>query len=680
MGGANRTIIKLAQQLLVHPDVKLGDKPVGALATLDQVYDLVSGNIPTELRQKIQSTTREVDHPLAESVAKAVCLLQFVQNIPATRENLAATLHPFVDGESRLADVEAALHALVSAHKVREGERGYRIPSPAEDDWEARRAQIVARPGDELRLQQKTLDDLWTPQPSHLFMNTKAFKAGLAFGGRVLQEGDLEVHVNLADPSRVGEEIEQARARSHTESGTVFWVAEADEDLAREFQELHRSEEMLVRGEHRTPSRDEATLVADEKRRREKAQKEVRRRLMEAVLTGSVFFRGNDRSPSEDARDLKTEVEGILQKVLPDVFDRFGDAAAKVKSKDLEVLLTAESLHGLPNVFSDLGLVITQRGQDAFNTESGPLVEILARITNRAEYGDPTSGKALAEWFGKEPYGWDFDVIRLMAASLLRAGKIEFRSQNQTIESADTLEAKSVLTNNNRFRQATLRPKSGGVDPAELADASSHFESIFGRAVTELTTGVIARDLREEMGPVSERLGRMVACLETEGLVGHDPLEAAKNVASELQLGTDEQAVKAFNTGHKALEHGLDRLRQLEEHLHDAALEQLRAARHATEVQRLALKADGHLDPSMLETVASIQDVLAKETFYRELPTLASATVQIQGRIRSSVCGSRCRARVHLPTGLGKACGNAGVDRAGRGCPGQDRRAAASQG
>ena len=198
-------------------------------------------------------------------------------------------------------------------------------------------------------------------------MNTKAFKAGLAFGGRVLQEGDLEVHVNLADPSRVGEEIEQARARSHTESGTVFWVAEADEDLAREFQELHRSEEMLARGEHRTPSRDEATLVADEKRRREKAQKEVRRRLMEAVLTGSVFFRGNDRSPSEDARDLKTEVEGILQKVLPDVFDRFGDAAAKVKSKDLEALLTAESLHGLPNVFSDLGLVITQRGQDAFN-------------------------------------------------------------------------------------------------------------------------------------------------------------------------------------------------------------------------------------------------------------------------------------------------------------------------
>ena len=125
---------------------------------------------------------------------------------------------------------------------------------------------------------------------------------------------------------------------------------------------------------------------------------------------------------------------------------------------------------------------MTRQGQDVFNTESGPLAEILGRITNRAEYGDPTSGKALTEHFGKEPYGWDFDVVRLMTASLLRAGKVELRSQNQTIESVQTLEAKNVLTNNNRFRQATLRPRRADED-VDLVDASVHFEALFGRAV-----------------------------------------------------------------------------------------------------------------------------------------------------------------------------------------------------
>ena len=38
------------------------------------------------------------------------------------------------------------------------------------------------------------------------------------------------------------------------------------------------------------------------------------------------------------------------------------------------------------------------------------------------------------------------------------------------------------------------------------------------------------------------------------------------------QSASDVQAVRAFNTGHKAVAHGLERLRHLEEHLHDATL------------------------------------------------------------------------------------------------------------
>ena len=635
VGGANRTIIKLAQQLLVHPEVALGDEEVGALATLDQIYDLVSGNISTELRAKIQSIPGEVAHPLAAPVAKAVCLLQFVQNIPATKENLAAVLHPSLDAESRIAEVEAALQALESAQKVRQGERGYRIPSPAEDDWETRRAQIRARPGDMIRIQQKTLVELWTPQPSHVFMNTKAFKAGLAFGGKTLKDGDLEANISLADPSRIADEVEQARTRSHTETGAVFWVAEADEDLSREIEELYRSDEMLARRSHGTQGSDEAVLVADERRRRQRAQEEVRRRLKVALLSGSVFFRGNDRSPPEGMAELKPALEQLLERVLPEVFDKFEEGAAKVRGQDLEALLTAENLHGLPAVFSALKLVTTQGGQDAFNTESGPLAEILATIKNRADYGDPTSGKGLAEKFGKEPYGWDFDVVRLMTTSLLRAGKVEMRSQNQTIESVHNLEARNVLANNNRFRQATFRPRSGELETAELVYASTHFEALFGRAVQELEAGAVTRELRAEMGPIGERLREMTTVLNSEHLPGQDTLDAAQNLAIELQSGTDSQVVKAFLAGHKALEHGLERLQQLEEHLHEAALEQLRAARRAVALEWPALEQDGLTDSELEDAADAITDILAKETFYKELPALNTASAKVQAAFGS---------------------------------------------
>ena len=72
VGGANRTIIKLAQQLLINPAVNLAEDSVGKLVRLDQVYDLVEGNISGEVRSKITKIAREVDHPLAQQVAKAI--------------------------------------------------------------------------------------------------------------------------------------------------------------------------------------------------------------------------------------------------------------------------------------------------------------------------------------------------------------------------------------------------------------------------------------------------------------------------------------------------------------------------------------------------------------------------------------------------------------------------------
>lgn len=62
VGGANRTIIKLAQQLLINPAVNLADAQLGDLVRLDQVYDLVEGNIGSEVRAKIDSDATKPAH------------------------------------------------------------------------------------------------------------------------------------------------------------------------------------------------------------------------------------------------------------------------------------------------------------------------------------------------------------------------------------------------------------------------------------------------------------------------------------------------------------------------------------------------------------------------------------------------------------------------------------------
>src|SRR5213075_3574057 len=100
-------------------------------------------------------------------VAKAICLLQYVKSVHRTAENIAAALHPRVAGDSQLSSVKEALRELESAQKVRHGDDGYRIPTPAEDDWERQRNGINPKPGDSHRLYSEMLLSFWQPQPSH---------------------------------------------------------------------------------------------------------------------------------------------------------------------------------------------------------------------------------------------------------------------------------------------------------------------------------------------------------------------------------------------------------------------------------------------------------------------------------------------------------------------------------
>ncbi|MFW6031155.1 MAG: BREX system P-loop protein BrxC, partial [Myxococcota bacterium] len=622
VGGANRTIIKLAQQLLIHPDVALGDQPIGALATIDQIYDLVSGNIASEIRGKIDSIAQEVPHPLAQPVAKAICLLQYVRSIHRTAENVAAALHPAVDGDSRLSEVKAALDALLEAHKVRHGDDGYRIPSPAEDDWERQRASLSPKPGDVSRLHADTVAGLWQPPPSHTLLDVKGFKAGLYLNGRLATEGDIPVHLTLAEAGReYTERVDEMRKRSQRETKSIFWVAALDEAIDRETVELYRSKEILARKERGAQTKDETALVAEEKRRLRRHQDELKRLLKQALLAGSVFFRGNDRSPDDSVTEVGKAASRALAQALPEVFERFEEAAARVGKKDLEAVLTTENLRGLTPVFTDLSLVRDQGGKPVFNTDSGPLAEVFARIENRTSYGETASGRYLADEFAKEPFGWDFDMVRLLVVSLVRAGKIEATSKGQVIETALSLEARSTFPNNNLFRQASYRPKVG-LEFQHVVEAYEHFREVFGHDISELEQGVVATAIRDEVTSHEEDLHEVHTTLVQYGLPGADVLRSALDQMRSIRTGKEDHAILTFNTAYKELKEAIKRGAELQGALTPPRLQEVARARHALRAHWGFLKNEPDVPEEVRSHAEKLEDLLHRETFFKELAAI----------------------------------------------------------
>ena len=123
---------------------------------------------------------------------------------------------------------------LEHANMVRKGDDGYRIPTPAEDDWDRLRNGTSPKPSDAKRLHREMLAGFWKPQPIFTLEEVKPFKAGLVIDGHEEEKGDLAVHVMLAEEGDEFDELQkELRARSQREDQRDL--------LGRAAQRQHRS-------------------------------------------------------------------------------------------------------------------------------------------------------------------------------------------------------------------------------------------------------------------------------------------------------------------------------------------------------------------------------------------------------------------------------------------------------
>lgn len=631
VGGANRTIIKLAQQLLIHDAVGLANQNVGALARIDQIYDLVEGNIPSEIRGKISGIKSAVAHPMAQSVAKAICLLQYVQNIHRTAENIAATLHRDVAGDSCLSTVKEALEALVASHQVRLHDGQYRIPTPAEDDWEVSRAAIKATAGDFNRLQAAVVTGLWEPKPTHVLAGSKTFRAGLTINGRSSQEGDIRFNVVLADAgSEYQECIVESRTRSQHDKQDVFWVASIDDAVSRATAEVHRSKEMLARMERGARTRDETALVSEEKVRLRHGESELRRLMAAAMLSGAIFFRGNDRSPDGSSDTVAKAAGKVLGQVLPDVYHRFGEGAARVTSKDLDTLVTTENLRGLTAVFTQLHLIRDEGGQPVFITDSGPLKEVLDRIENRAAYGEAATGKYLVEEFDKEPFGWELDTVRLFLVSLVRAGMVKAVSKGTVLVSATTVEARNVFASNNLFRACSFQKQQSKTTIVDWIEAQEAFKKVFGKNLPSLDNAHVVGDtIRKAIALSEETLHEVHTILVSQRLPGDGTLQDAIDQTKAIRTADDDDAILTFNANYQVIKDAIKRAAELKAALTGPVPDDLRRARRAVDQAWRFLQGEPDLPEGLGDQAVALEDKLAKETFYRELADIELAATDI---------------------------------------------------
>jgi hypothetical protein len=636
MGGSNRTLIKLAQQLIIDPRAGCGTDDVGALVTVDRAYDLLESIIPTAWQAEIVHVAeRYGDRSLEAAVAKVLALCADVRALPLNATNLAVLLHPAIDAESRRPAVEAALAKLVHDEAVRQGDDGYRLQTPEEKDWDKQRRGIGAKPADLQRLRRQLFRGVL--EGLAVSASGRSFKVAVTVEGERVLEGDLALEIDESAPVLWND----FRTRSRETPTTVWWAYQETQETSEVLEELHRSQRMISTREGTKLSPTDLELLGQERSRQQRLERQALLATQKDALIGQFIFQG--AADDVAGNDLKAVAQEAVRSHVEDIYPRLAKFSAPVTKNDVRSILQAPSLKGLPNYLgadNGIGIVrLTPIGAE-LATDVEPLSTLIGLIRERAGYGSEPTGAWLLEHFSRPPYGATIEVVQALAAASIRAGLVEAISAGARLRRADDPRLERVFGAIPTFRSTSFAPQQDEVGIELRAQMAERLQKLTGER-PQLPVEELARALRATFAPDGEACKRVSAAFGAFGLDLPPAVARMNEVVGRLLAEDDRDAVRTASQSWADLIAGREAARSLDEVLRADTP----ALRQAVEWSRANV---GALGDKAGADQQKLRDLLAAGDVIGHLGEIKSLTNRLEKARSTAVATARAELETKL--------------------------------
>jgi hypothetical protein len=148
-------------------------------------------------------------------------------------------------------------------------------------------------------------------------------------------------------------------------------------------------------------------------------------------------------------------------------------------------------------------------------------------------------------------------------------------------------------------------------------------------------------------------------------LPGGAVLEGAIGQMKAILRGTEDNAIAAFNASHRSIKDAIKRAVELEQALSEPRLRDLERARQALGATWPFLRQETDIGDDLRAKAAALEDLLAREAFYRELPSIEQHTSAIEAeyeRRYDEALKARIAAYTQAFERLTQTLGWAGID------------------
>jgi hypothetical protein len=586
---------------------KLAAREVGALVTLDLIYDVQQTAFDSETQAamaRILSTQALADDVWARRVVKAIALLELNNDkTSVTQELIASCLYSRLGDGNPQNEVKPALERLRALNLVGFSEKeGYKIQSSAGQEWQNEREDVTVGIDERHRLVREKLSELMR-DPERPRMKGRAFywSAFVSDGrslkdDRLLNPGDeaavtLDFRFFSGKADRSPAEWIKRSAEKQLED-RIVWVA-AESDLGDTLKELGQSRGMIARYAPRkaSMSKEKQRLLFDEEIRAEDLERRARLAVERAFVEGDLYFRGEHRAAKDYGSTFNTIMSTVGSARLPELYTQHTDVA--VTDKELEQLL-APTLSGVSPKFLDQALgLLTQDGGHFLPTCQGTVpLAILAYVDRH----DGTAGSVLLQDFARPPYGYPADVVRACLLALLRARKVKVKTEDGTIlTSPMDASAREVFLQITKLKRSSLFPNRDTTVTPRDRTAMRRFFEMLGKDVEPIDEA-LAGAVFEHFAPLRERL-RMLEQRFSQ-LPGRpapeEPLQKLAAALESCRRARDiDPTVRALKEALPALQEGSQLLSRLLTDLSDDVVQRVRAAADVRDHQARQLEKDG---------------------------------------------------------------------------------------
>jgi hypothetical protein len=145
-----------------------------------------------------------------------------------------------------------------------------------------------------------------------------------------------------------------------------------------------------------------------------------------------------------------------------------------------------------------------------------------------------------------------------------------------------------------------------------------------------MQASVIATAIRAAVGAAEEDLHEVLTTILTQSLPGKEVLQEAIDQMRTIRGGTEDDAITTFNAAHKGIKEAIKRGAELKSVLTEPALLGLKRAMAVLDDSWPFLEQEQDLPDGLTDRAATLADLLARETFFRELATIDQAAAAIR--------------------------------------------------